>query len=209
MNLLQPTRRCAHLMSPTRLLVLGACALLTACGGGGNPLANPADVANPAGTGGTKLSFEYFQRCIQPLLVTPLAGPTGTNTCAASGCHSNANGTGGALRIIENAALVDLADAANTAEKVRATEMYRNYYSSLGVSVAGDASQSRLLTKPLVNGVLHGGGVILASDQDPAARLMRYWIEHPAPAGQDEFSSASWALFTPADPATGTCNTGL
>ena len=64
-----------------------------------------------------------------------------------------------------------------------------------------------MLSKPLLRGVLHGGGLVFLSEADPNARLLAYWINHPVPAGQDEFSSASAALFTPADPNTGTCNT--
>jgi hypothetical protein len=38
-------------------------------------------------------------------------------------------------------------------------------------------------------------------------KLIEYWISHPAPQGQDEFSTATYAMFTPADPKTGSCNT--
>jgi hypothetical protein len=55
--------------------------------------------------------------------------------------------------------------------------------------------------------VLHGGGLIFAVETDPNAVLIKYWISHPAPLGQDEFSSASDSMFTPADPVSGTCNT--
>ena len=79
--------------------------------------------------------------------------------------------------------------------------------SSQGSSVIGSPTSSRLLTKPLVQGVLHGGGLIFLNDQDPNVRLLRYWISRPMPEGQDEFSTAGNALFTPADAATGTCNT--
>jgi hypothetical protein len=58
-----------------------------------------------------------------------------------------------------------------------------------------------------VQGVLHGGGLIFADTNDPNVRLLQYWISRPMPQGQDEFSTASAAMFTPADPATGTCNT--
>lgn len=203
------------LLNPRRLRplfpALAWAALLAACGGGGNPLGNPPDVANPAGAGGQKLAFAYFQYCIQPLLVTPITSPQGgSNTCASGGCHSNVNGTGGALRITDPAAPVDLADPANTPAVVRATAMYKNYYSALGVTIPGDALQSRLLDKPLLLNVLHGGGQILASQQDTAAKLIAYWINHPAPQGQDEFGSATYSMFTPAldpaNPAASTCN---
>ena len=198
----------------TRLLrhaaLLGA-ALLAACGGGSNPFDNPPDVANPDNVGAQKLSFAYFQKCINPILLARLTithdGTTSTNTCAGAGCHDNTTGTGGALRVVGAAQAVDLADPANTPDVVRASDMYKNFYSSQGSTVVGVPTQSRLFTKPQLLGVLHGGGLIFASDEDPNAKLIAYWISHPMPAGHDEFSVAGNALFTPADAATGECNT--
>jgi hypothetical protein len=178
-----------------------AAAMLMACGGG-----NPPDVVNTPGGGGQNLSFVYFQKCINPILVAQLALPAGgTGSCAASGCHDNANGTGGAFRMRESAQLVDLASV--TPDAARLTEMYRNFYSAQGSSVLGSPTSSKMLTKPLVQGVLHGGGQIFANANTPEALLIAYWISRPMPQGQDEFSSASASMFTPADPATGTCNT--
>ena len=54
---------------------------------------------------------------------------------------------------------------------------------------------------------LHGGGLIFLSESDPNVMLIRYWISRPMPQGQDEFSAAANAMFTPADPNVGTCNT--
>jgi hypothetical protein len=182
-------------------------AVLAGCGGG-SPLDNPDLVANPPGAGGQKLSFVYFQRCVNPVLNMPLpvdiGGVVTDNTCAAAGCHDNTSGTGGALRLLANASPVDTTLAPET---LRATAMYRNYYSSLGESVVGNPGQSRLLNKPLVRNTLHGGGLIFASESDAAARTIRYWINRPVPQGQDEFSGAARSMFTPADPDTGTCNT--
>jgi len=183
---------------------------LAGCGGGENPFDNPADVENPLQVSGQKLSFAYFQKCINPIFLAQLqsggAGAAGTNTCASSGCHDNVNGTGGALRIVPGAQAVDLADPANTADVIRLSDMYKNFYSAQGSSIIGTPSQSRLLTKPLLRNVLHGGGLIFDNDQDPNARLMAYWITHPVPQGSDEFSAAN-GLFTPPDAATGVCNT--
>jgi hypothetical protein len=190
-----------HLLS-----VLATTALLTACGGGA--LDNAPTIENAAVSSGQKLSFIYFQRCVNPVLSTPLAvtagGVTTSNTCAAGGCHDNVTGTGGALRLLGRAPVVDPALAADV---LRASDMYKNYYSSLGETVAGAPEQSRLLNKPLVRGVLHGGGLVIASADDAAARTLSYWINRPMPPGQDEFSSAAANMFTPADPVTGVCNT--
>jgi hypothetical protein len=191
-------------------VVIGAAAL-AGCGGGGDPLSNPGNVSNPVVTGGDKLAFAYFQKCIFPIFLEQLPivqnGVTSTNTCSGAGCHDSNTGTGGALRIIVAAQSVDLTDPANTAAAIRATDMYKNFYSAQGTTVFGSPIQSRLFDKPLVLNVLHGGGRIFASQDDPHARLIAYWISHPVPTGQDEFSTSSYSMFTPADPATGTCNT--
>lgn len=194
-------------------LAIGAAAVavLASCGGGSNPLDNPSDVENPAGTGGQKLSFAYFQRCINPIFLAQLQinqnGVISVNTCAASGCHDNTAGTGGAFRVVQSATEVDLSNTANTPDVVRTSDMYKNYYSAAGEVFISSPAQSRLLTKPMVNGVLHGGGLIFENLQDPNARLIQYWMSRPMPAGQDEFSTAAANMFTPADINTGACNT--
>jgi hypothetical protein len=185
------------------LLVLLASLALTACGGGG-PLDNPPDIANPQGTSGGKLSFLYFQKCVNPVLQARITSAQGTNSCAGSGCHDTVAGTGGALRVVPGAA--EVTDFTQTADAIRATDMYKNYYSSQGVTVVGSPSQSRLVNKPLLQGVLHGGGLIFDNPEDPMVQALRYWISRPVPQGQDEFSTAADTMFTPADPATGACN---
>lgn len=174
---------------------------LAACGGG-SPLDNAETVDNPVASGGRKLSFRYFQACINPILLERITSAGGTNSCADSGCHENAVGTGGALRVVAGAAPVDLSLPANTPDVVRQTDMYKNFYSSQGLSVIGAPTQSRLFQKPLLLNVLHGGGQIFDSANDVHARRIAYWITHPMPETQDEFSTAGDALF---DPATGAC----
>ena len=197
--------------------ILGA-ALLSACGGGGDPLSNPGTVSNPVQAGGASLAFPYFEKCIFPIFLKQLPivqnGVSSTNTCSGSGCHDSVTGTGGALRVIVGAAPVSDADLAAAAAgspdalaTIRASDMYKNFYSAQGTTVFGSPIQSRLFDKPLVLNVLHGGGRIFTSQDDPNAKLISYWISHPVPNGQDEFSSSSYNMFTPADPATGTCNT--
>ena len=197
--------------------VVIAAALVAGCGGGGDPLSNPGNVQNPTTTGGATLAFPYFEKCIFPIFLKQLPitqnGVTSTNTCAGAGCHDSNTGTGGALRVIVAATPIadaDLTAAATdsaTATTIRASDMYKNFYSAQGVTVFGSPIQSRLFDKPLVLNVLHGGGRIFTSEDDPNAKLISYWISHPVPKGQDEFSSSSYSMFTPADPATGTCNT--
>lgn len=185
-----------------RLLLAGtavclAVIFLASCGGG-SPLSNPSTIVNdPASVQGQKLSFVYFQRCIDPILNAQLpiqqGGVTSVNSCAGSGCHDTVNGTGGALRVVPNAAVVDTTTA--TPEVIRNTDMYRNYYSSQGMTIVGAPTQSRLINKPQVNGTLHGGGLIFDDPSDVNLRLMAYWISHPMPQGQDEFSVAAEAMF--------------
>jgi len=192
-------------------LAVAAALSLASCGGGGNPLGNPDTILNPPGQGGQKLSFIYFQKCINPIflaqLQTNINGNIATNTCAGSGCHDTVTGTGGAFRIVQGAQPVDLTDPANTPDVVRLSDMYKNFYSAQGEVVNGSLTQSRLLAKPQLLNVLHGGGLIFTSATDPNVKLLSYWITHPVPTGQDEFSSAANVMFNPPDAATGACNT--
>ena len=186
-------------------------AVFAGCGGGGsNPLGNPPTLLNPPAAGGQKLSFVYFQKCINPIFLAQLqinqGGVISTNTCASSGCHDNTTGTGGAFRVVSGAMAVNLADPANTADVTRSTDMYKNFYSAQGSTVIGSPTQSRLLAKPLTLNILHGGGVVFANQTDANAMLIAYWIGRPMPQGQDEFSSAADTMFTPPNATTGTCN---
>ena len=183
---------------------------LAACGGSSNPLGNPPLVSNPESTQGNQhLSFAYFQRCINPIFLTKLQskGSATTTTGAGGGCHDTVTGTGGAFRLVAAAPALDVSDPANTPDVIRAADIYKNFYSAQGMVVVGDTSESRLVVKPLVQSVFHGGGQVFASESDPNIKLIKYWITHPAPLGQDEFSTATYTMFTPADPKTGTCNT--
>ena len=89
------------------LVAAAAAVVLTGCGGG-SALGNAPNIENPAQTGGRKLSFEYFQRCINPIFLALIPGSGSTNTCAASGCHDTVAGTGGALRVVPSATTVRL-----------------------------------------------------------------------------------------------------
>ncbi len=203
----------ASLALPGLPSLLGLVGLLGLAGcGGGSPLGNTPEVSNSQVSTNQVLSFAYFQRCINPIfqakLQTNLNGNVITNTCAAAGCHAAATGAGGALRINPTAQVVDLTNAANTEAVIRTTDMYQNFYSAQGETVIGSPSLSRLLNKPELNGTLHGGGLVFANPaSDPHVQLITYWISNPAPIGQDEFSTATYSMFTPADPMTGTCNT--
>lgn len=168
-------------------------AILVACGGGGNnPLDNPGAINNPIQISGQRLSLAYFQKCINPIfdarLPIKMGDITSTNSCAGAGCHDTVAGTGGAFRVVPLAPTIDLANLANTPDVIRASAIYKNFYSAQGVVVAGYPDSSRLLAKPLLSNVLHGGGLVFETPSDPNAVLIHYWISHPAPLGQDEFS---------------------
>jgi len=186
--------------------------LLTLAGcGGSSPLGNPPAISNPVQTGNQSLSFAYFQRCINPIFLAQLQiqlnGVTETNTCSGGGCHSYATGAGGALRIIPTAQVIDVTNAANTPAVIKASDMYKNFYSAQGEVVIGSPTLSLLENKPLNRGVLHGGGLIFTTASDPHIELMNYWITNPAPVGEDEFSTATYDMFSNNDPINGTCNT--
>jgi hypothetical protein len=208
----QRTRRSAAAVRGTVAAAFAVLGLASCGGGNDNPLDNPNTLGNPTLTGNQRLAFAYFQRCVFPVFLAPLPirfadGSTTVNTCAASGCHDNTNGTGGAFRVIPNAQPIDLTNAANTADIIRASDMYKNFYSAQGEVVFGSPLTSRILAKPMVNGVLHGGGLVFENAQDTNARLIQYWINNPSPGNRDEFNSATFGMFTPADPNSGACNT--
>jgi hypothetical protein len=198
----QRTRRSAAAVRRRTVAAAFAVLGLASCGGGNdNPLDNPSTLSNPTLSGNQRLRFSYFQTCVFPVFLKPLQirfanGTTAINTCAASGCHDNANGTGGAFRVIPNAQPIDLSSPANTADIIRASDMYKNFYSAQGEVVFGSPLTSRILAKPMVNGVLHGGGLVFESAQDADARLIQYWINNPSPSGSDEFSDPTFG-FTP------------
>ena len=108
-----------------------AAALLAGCGGGGNPLSNPDSVENPSGSvAGRKLSYAYFQFCINPIfnadLQVNINGNVSTNKCASSGCHDSVTGNGGSFRLVgsaTNGTVTATSEAERTA--LRATPMYQ------------------------------------------------------------------------------------
>ena len=163
---------------------------LAGCGGGGSPLDNPTDINNPAADAGQKLSFAYYQKCINPIFLEllPIQGTSVTNTCAAGGCHDVNTGSGGSFRINQGATEVTLASPPDAAA-IRLTDMYKNFKSAQAQVVFADPSASRLINKPLVRNVLHGGGRIFLDETDPKVKVLLYWMSHPAAQGQDEFTA--------------------
>ena len=191
-----------------RLALAGLCAVVAAgCGGSGSPFDNASNIDNSgAGSSGQKLSLSYFQKCINPIfkkaLTINLNGTLSVNTCAGSGCHDNSTGTGGAFRVIGSAPDVDtFVSTTNTEDMIRASDMYKNFFSAQGSAVISAPTQSRLVGKPLLLNVLHGGGLIFLNSDVPEVKEMLYWIGHPAPPQQDEFGAFGSGLLT----STGAC----
>jgi len=193
------------LQRPIREILLAGSLLigLGGCGGSGDPLDNPPTVSQGAGAGGQSLSFAYFQQCINPIFLATLPNPLNngatSNTCSSAGCHNDATGRGAAFRIVPTA--TPIPTAANvwtfneSTAQIQASDIYKNFISTQGVVIVGNPAQSLLINKPLLRGVLHGGGLIFASASAPDIQQMEFWISNPMPAGQDEFSSAASSLF--------------
>ncbi|MET0335479.1 MAG: hypothetical protein ABW190_14500, partial [Rhizobacter sp.] len=154
---------------------------------------NPPDIRNGTSTTASSLSFAYFQRCINPIFLASLpilgSNPPVSNTCAGAGCHDDANGTGGAFRVRPAAAPIPVPNLSDPPATIQATDMYKNYISAQGEVTFNSIPLSRLITKPLVRGVLHGGGQIFATDTDPNVQKLLYWMTNPVPVGQSEFTT--------------------
>ena len=209
------TQRTPRSAATVRGTVAAAAAVLglASCGGGSNPLDNPSTLQNPTLSGNQRLAFAYFQYCVFPVFLAQLPirlanGTTAVNTCAASGCHDNTNGTGGAFRVIGNAQAIDLTNPANTADIIRASDMYKNFYSAQGEVVFGNPAD-----------VAHPG----QADGERRAARWRLGVRERAgcqratdpvldqqPGSQRNRTSSTAqpsACSRRADPNTGTCNT--
>ena len=124
-------------LKPRTLAAFALAAALGACGGGSNPFGNPPSVENPPGVGGQKLSFAYFQKLHLSDLPGAAADPPGQRQLDQ---HLRRLGLPRQhqrhRRVLpghrRNAAVVDVTDPANTPDLIRATDMYKNFYSARG-----------------------------------------------------------------------------
>lgn len=113
------------------------------------------------GNGGVELEFLYFQEQVQPVL---LAERVGAKACAS--CHARV-----APRLVK---LADGSASWNNEQSRENFAVWREYV------VAGEPSESTLLTKPLAaeagGSGRHGGGVRWKSKADPEWQTLAAWV---------------------------------
>ena len=144
-----------------------------------------------------------------PQLPIQLNGTTTTNTCAGSGCHDNANGTGGAFRVVADARP---SRPHRSGEHGRRHPRQRHVQELLlGAGRGGVrlAAQSRLLwPSRWCTACCTAAADLRRTRHDANAQADRV-LDQPPGAARARTSSAraTYSMFTPADPNTGTCNT--
>ena len=169
------------------ILSIALLGTLAACGGSSNPLGNPPVVSNPEQRAGNQhLSFAYFQKCINPIFLAQLQiqGTRDHQHLRRRGLSRHGDGHRRRSSVVTGAAQpVDCRDPANTPDVIRASDIYKNFYSAQGEVIVGNAAQSRLLAKPLLLGVLHGGGLIFAERERPQHQADQV-LDHPSGAAR-------------------------
>jgi hypothetical protein len=132
--------------------------LMTGCGG--DSASNDAIAVNQ------QLNFEVYQQQVNPIFDADIDG----KTCSSSGCHAVTNGSGGGLKLYQNAALDSF-------------EMDFNYRVAQSLSNLVDPSQSKLLLEPLAGTFSitgsHAGGDIFPDQSDPNFVVILSWISSP------------------------------
>lgn len=122
------------------------------------------DPGTDAGIG--QLDQTTFTTTTQPIL--------DARGCSQQGCHyrdkndPNSGGPGGSFRIF------DCSGNSCTPEQLLA-----NYDSASGMANIPNPTSSKLLTKPLADGIQHLGGDIFLSTADPDYAAILGWIQNP------------------------------
>ncbi len=119
------------------------------------------------------LCYADFEQCISPILDAQLSGRAGPATCASSGCHDQAAGSGGAFKIFSQPA-------------PSSAEMLANYFAARAFANLDDPDQSKLLLEPLqgvssITGT-HTGGDIFPSTGDACYVAIHDWISNQVEA---------------------------
>lgn len=113
------------------------------------------------------LCYADFEACVSPILDAQLAARAGPVTCAASGCHDQAAGSGGAFKIYPQPA-------------PGSAEMLANFFAARAFANLDDPSRSKLLLEPLegvssISGT-HTGGDIFPGTGDACYVAIHDWI---------------------------------
>ncbi len=116
---------------------------------------------------GQSLCLADFEVCVNPIFDATLNGRLGQVTCAASGCHDQAAGSGGAFKIFANA-------------QPASNEMLANFFAAKSFANLDDPPQSKLLLEPLqgvtaITGT-HTGGDIFPDTADACYQAIADWI---------------------------------
>ena len=130
-------------------------------------------VVTEADSDNRTLCYSDFELCVSPILDAQLSGRAGPATCAASGCHDQASGSGGAFKIY--------AQATPTS-----AQMLANYYAASAFANLDDPGQSKLLLEPLqgvssITGT-HTGGDIFPDTGDACYVAIHDWISNQVEA---------------------------
>lgn len=121
----------------------------------------------PAAAENRTLCYADFELCVSPILDQQLSGRSGPVTCAASGCHDQAAGSGGAFKIYAQPA-------------PGSAEMLANFFAARAFANLDDPGQSKLLLEPLqgvssISGT-HTGGDIFPTTGDACYVAIHDWI---------------------------------
>lgn len=127
----------------------------------------------PVAADNRTLCYADFELCVSPILDAQLSGRAGPVTCASSGCHDQAAGSGGAFKIYAQ-------PAPDTAE------MLANFFAARAFANLNAPAQSKLLLEPLqgvssITGT-HTGGDILPTTGDACYVAIHDWISNQVEA---------------------------
>ena len=187
-------------------------AALGACGGGIEPASATPRGREPAATPGSQqLSFAYFQKCVYPIFLAQL------QIQGQRELDQHLRRLGLPRQRHRHRRRLSL-DRQRAAARPRPTRPTRPTSSARATCTRTStrrrarwcsARRRRAACSPSrwCSTCCTAAAGLRQRPSDPNAKLITYWITHPVPLGQDEFSSAANSMFTPADPNTGTCNT--
>lgn len=140
---------------------------------------------------GSTLCVADYETCVNPILDAAINGKSGVSTCSASGCHSQAAGSGGAFKIYAGA-------------QPGSEEMLANFFSARAFANLDDPESSKLILEPRegqssITGT-HTGGDIFPGAADACDAAMVAWISKRV---EDEESTVCGGCSVPATASCG------